>query len=63
MKRYWFRRETEPDPTTPKPVLRYTGRAEIFRSPNEVDGHTEFVAIVDSVEMARQMIALANEGD
>ena len=61
MKRYWFRRETEPDPTTPKPVLRYTGRAEIFRSPMEADGTTELIAIVDSPEVAMKMVELANE--
>ena len=61
MKRYWFRRETEPDPTTPKHALRYTGRAEIFRSPMEVDGITELIVIVDSVEVATKMVELANE--
>ena len=62
MKRYWFRRETEPDPTTPKYTLRYTGRAELFRSPTEVDGVTELITIVDSVEVAMKMVELANEG-
>jgi hypothetical protein len=62
VKRFWFRRETEPDPTTPKHALRYTGRAEIFRSPTEADGVTELIAIVDSVEAAVKMVELANEG-
>jgi hypothetical protein len=61
VKRYWFRRETEPDPTTPKHALRYTGRAEIFRSALEHDDTTELIAIVDSVEVAMKMVELANE--
>jgi hypothetical protein len=63
VKRYWFRRETEPDPTTPKHALRYTGRAEIFRSALGHDGTTELVVVVDSVEAAKQMVALANDED
>ena len=61
MKRYWFRRQTEPDPTTPKHALRYTGRAEIFRTGLETGQPTELVAIVDSAEVARKMVELANE--
>jgi len=63
VKRYWFRRETEPDPTTPKHALRFTGRAEIFRSALGHDGITELVAIVDSPEVAMKMVELANEED
>jgi hypothetical protein len=63
VKRYWFRRETEPDPTTHKHALRYTGRAEIFRSSMEPGQATELVVVVDSVEAAKQMVALANDED
>lgn len=60
-KLYWFRRQTEPDPTTPKHALRYTGKAEIFRSPIPFDDTTRLIAVVDSVEVAVKMIELANE--
>lgn len=66
MKRYWFRREVEPDPSTPKHALRalrYTGRAEIFRTSMEPGQATELVVVVDSVEAAKQMVALANDED
>lgn len=63
MKRYWFRRQTEPDPTTPKHALRYTGRVEIFRSPYGLEELTELVATVDSVEVAVKMVELANDED
>lgn len=68
MKPYWLRRETEPDPSTPKNALRYTGRVEIYRSafsgpdPFEADADkTVLVAIVDSFEVAQKMVALAND--
>lgn len=61
-KLFWFRREMEPDPTTPRAAMRFTGRAEIFRSPTPESDTTVLVGIVDSIEVAQKMVELANEG-
>ena len=58
---FWFRRETEPDPTTPKAALRYTGKVSIWKSADTKLGKTELVATVDSVAVAQKMVELANE--
>lgn len=60
-KLFWYRRETEPDPTTPLNALRYTGKVEIFRSPTPWRDQTELVTVVDSLEVAMKMVELANE--
>ena len=62
-KRYWLRRVTEPhpDPHRRLTALRYAGKVEIFCSPEDAEGPTRLVAVVDSVEEARLLIGLANE--
>lgn len=60
-KLFWFRRQTEPDPSTPKLALRFTGKVEIYRSPIPFDDQTLLIATVDSVEVAQKMVELANE--